>query len=168
MKNKLKWFLSLLVALASINNQAAAQSIKRQTIGSLGTSQSTNELYFSQTVGQPYFTYSYQGNNIKVSSGFQQSVTPTDKKVAPGISLSTISIFPNPATNYATVLISEKVEQATIRVVDLSGKVVLNDVLTQSNQYVFNCDNWLEGIYFVSILSSKEQQFYTSKIIISK
>ena len=167
MMHKLKWFLSLLVVLASINHKSMAQSIKRQTIGSLGSSTQTTDLYLSQTVGQPYFTHTYAGNNFSISPGFQQSMSSLIKGEVLEESFATISVFPNPATNHATMVFSELVEQASIRIVDLSGQVVLHDVLTKSNQYHFDCSNWSKGIYFVSLLSPKDQQLYTSKIIIS-
>ncbi|MDH5366513.1 MAG: T9SS type A sorting domain-containing protein [Cyclobacteriaceae bacterium] len=167
MNNQLNWFLSLLAVLAFTYNQSIAQQIKRQSISSYGSGQLIDGVYFNQTVGQPYFTSIYRGSKVSVTSGFQQEVTPATSSEQLKVDLISLHVFPNPTTAGATIEISELIDEASIQITNISGKVMLKDHISSTNKYEIDCGHWQAGIYFVSILSTNKQN-HTSKFIISK
>lgn len=166
MQNKLKWFLSLLVALASIN-QLAAQSIKRQTISPIGSSGAESGFYISYTVGQPYSTGTNPEYTKVFSAGFQQALSPVKERVKLAI-FGRVSIFPNPVVDNTTFIFTEELDNANIRVLDTSGKEVWNDFIKKSNTYSLNCVDWKQGIYFVIVTDNILQKQLNTKIIITK
>jgi hypothetical protein len=66
-----------------------------------------------------------------------------------GIS-SQFQIYPNP-TNGQFTLVGENLNNASVVVMDMLGKVVDKRVSIQGNQADFNTSDWAEGIYTVVI-----------------
>lgn len=159
----------LLVALMLLGtNQVQSQSITRQSINSMSGNSYSSGLLVRQSVGQPYFTGSTITNGVKVRPGFQQPASLKIKAFTEkdGLNFS-LDVYPNPVTISLNLKSSNIIEAATLRVFDIRGNEKVNEQLAQFTQHEINCADWPEGIYFLTLTNSKNQQ-HTSKIIISK
>jgi PKD repeat protein len=71
-----------------------------------------------------------------------------------------IELMPNPASDNVTLkMFSNKQETATVNLVDLSGKVVMTEILSQNkgiNTSSINVSAISNGIYFVKVICSAE------------
>lgn len=63
-----------------------------------------------------------------------------------------ISLYPNPVSTLITVISSKVIDWADFVVTDVSGKVVLNDVLI-GNTSTLNCSELQNGTYFYAVKS---------------
>lgn len=82
--------------------------------------------------------------NAEISTSFNDLETTS----------STISFYPNPAIDIITVNGLDTFSKHHFRVLDLSGKVVLNGALDTNNQ--FNVSNLHHGIYLLQIDDNKQ------------
>jgi parallel beta-helix repeat protein len=71
---------------------------------------------------------------------------------APYVSQNKISLYPNPAREYVNIKNSEPTEGQTIRIVDLSGKLCLEQSLMNNSQTRLPL-NLKKGIYIVEVVS---------------
>jgi len=157
------FFCSFLLPLCSGIGRVFAQTLKRQCIASAGNCMLVNGNMVQQTIGQPYGTTSYYNNKIRYNPGFQQPV----------FSLETIkssinaTVFPNPTSNQITIETALVLENVIIQIMELSGKLVLNEKINQFKSYTINCAAWSNGVYLIALSDSKNN-LYSSKLIISK
>ena len=84
-------------------------------------------------------------------------------------SANTISIYPNPAHDYATLNITvENAANAMLKVYDLSGKLVYSEKLGRMEEgiydHVLNLQNFRNGMYLININFGK--QTATAKLIV--
>jgi len=80
---------------------------------------------------------------------------------------SPFSIYPNPATNFATIHFSKAVDKATISVYDITGKAVISQPLNGSiKDYKLNTQTLPNGLYVVKV--NTETCSYNEKLLISK
>ena len=158
----------ILILLVWVPYQNQAQSVKRQCISCYGTIVTSGNNSIEQTVGQPYNTIASYENKISVLPGFQQSVVfkvlKTDSGETDGFRLS---VFPNPATYSVIIQSMEPIENSTIRVLNLDGKVILSDYAEQLQTYNIDCSAWSSGIYIITV-SDKHQIKSSMKLIINK
>lgn len=143
--------------------KADAQSLKRECVASSGSSVVNNGTSIHQTLGQPYNTTSYYSNNIRFNPGFQQPALRVENIK------STINakIFPNPTSNQITLETTTLLENATIQIIDMSGKLLFNEKLRELKSFAIDCSNWSNGIYMIT-LSDAKSDLYSSKLIISR
>lgn len=85
---------------------------------------------------------------------------PTDIEEVAGI--QSLSIFPNPAkTQFNLVYNSNETQTATVQILDMSGRIVLQDnILLQSglNQQTISTANLQQGMYLVLLNGNKTQK----------
>jgi len=74
-----------------------------------------------------------------------------------------LSLSPNPADNYVTVSIGTTAN-ATMKVVDVLGNVVMTDVITDGTETI-NIADFKNGVYFIQVESS-ETKLMTRKLIV--
>lgn len=70
-----------------------------------------------------------------------------------------ISIFPNPAHSFVNINMGElALENFTLQVIDISGKVILSETNSNLNSEILNIDlsDFSNGIYSIKILSNNE------------
>jgi len=84
---------------------------------------------------------------------------------------NSITVFPNPAAKAFTVEISslEHVEDAMIRIIDLTGKLISThalNILEGKNQVVFEGESLQMGTYIVNLVS-RENQFKPVRVVIN-
>jgi predicted lipoprotein len=74
-----------------------------------------------------------------------------------------LTLTPNPADNYVTVSLGTT-GNATMKVVDVLGNVVMTDVITDGTEMI-NLSDFKNGIYFIQVESS-ETKLMTRKLIV--
>lgn len=140
-----------------------AQTLKRQCIASTGNCILENGTTVQQTIGQPYGTTSYYSNKTRYNPGFQQPVFSVETIK----STINATVFPNPASNQITIETNLTLENVIIQIIELSGKLVLNEKTNEFKSYTINCADWSNGVYLITLSDSKNN-LYSSKLIISK
>lgn len=77
------------------------------------------------------------------------------------------SIFPNPAKNIVNISVKEILNDATIKITDVTGKtVLLINNTNASSRFTIPVSGLSDGIYFVQLLSNNKSS--TQKLIIKK
>ena len=143
-----------------------AQSILRQSIGSMGTTYQSKSLTLQSATGQPYKTGTYHQEGYGHSPGFIQSslfklAYPNDSQPLVPIR---IHVYPNPATETVSFISDEELTDLTLKVYDLKGTVIHEDRVDQLGAYTLNCMNWSNGMYLI-FLSESTGQIYQSRLI---
>lgn len=144
-------------------SKADAQTIKRQCIASTGSYITDNGTTVQQTIGQPYGTTSYYSNKTRFNPGFQQPVY----RIETIRSRINATVFPNPASNQITIETTVLLEDVTIQILDIGGKLLLNENIKEFKNYTIDCSNWSNGTYLISLSDSKND-LYSSKLIITR
>jgi uncharacterized repeat protein (TIGR01451 family) len=76
---------------------------------------------------------------------------------------SQLTYFPNPANQ--TLVVQSKTSQGEIRISDLSGRLILSEIL-KSETNIIPTESITAGVYFIELFSGK-QLFTTQKLIIA-
>lgn len=145
--------------------QVSAQSIKRQSINTLGQSGKINNITFHQSAGQTYNTTGSYDGKTGIRPGFQQpesffleSITKNEID---------LNIYPNPAAYTLNISNNEIINDVQLRIIDLNGKEVLNTTFSEFKTHSINCSQWANGAYTI-LLNNNGDNLYNSKLIISK
>ena len=75
--------------------------------------------------------------------------------------ISIFSIYPNPSYGNVNITFNEKMKNATLSVVDVSGKIIFNSPVSNTvagTTISINTSDFSSGVYFVKV-SSDEKQF---------
>jgi hypothetical protein len=113
-----------------------------------------------------FFEENDDKNSVSVVVKFKYDTQGIDDNVYSDISFS--NAYPNPSTNNITIdyKLSNNVNNAQIKIVNLLGSVVKTINLKSSdNRVTFNVSNLQKGIYFYSIILNNEI-YKTKKLII--
>lgn len=154
-------------AILSLPLNSYAQSIKRQTISSYGSSVVTENILIGQTAGQSYHTAVSVGGTT-VSPGFQQPQLFSLKEIGdPVFRTLDVMVYPNPASHSITISSENEIEQSIIRVTDVNGKYLLSAKVPKLLSYDMNCAAWANGVYLITIQDSQKNT-KTLRLIISK
>jgi len=165
-KNWLFYGIVALFVMIPFDNYS--QSVKRQCIPSFGSTGTADSISFEQTAGQSYFTAGYSEDNTAILQGFQQPKTFYIEDVSSSsLKNLELSVFPNPADYSFTIKSDEEIEQSFIQVVDINGKYVFSEKVTNLLIHDISCDAWVNGIYLITI-SDSDQNSKTLRLIISK
>jgi hypothetical protein len=79
------------------------------------------------------------------------------------IEVSTISIYPNPATDNITVILPENISNAVFTLYDMQSKVLIRKEI--GDQETVSVSNLAAGVYIYNVIT--EKQTYTGKLIIN-
>lgn len=167
MKNKNPGYILLTIIFVALSYQINAQSIERQSISSYGSSATIDGITIQQTVGQPYNTDAYTDSNISIRPGFQQSVLLTAFLSNTLENTFIFSVYPNPVINSFNISIPEEINARIVQITDITGKVILDQEINRSEGDKISCNNWPDGLYFITI-TAENNSSYTSKFIIKK
>lgn len=140
-----------------------AQTLKRQCVASTGSYVSENGVTLQQTIGQPYGTTPYYSNTTRYTPGFLQPVFRIEN-IKSSIDAT---IFPNPTSNQVTIESTIILENVLIQIVDINGKILLNQKIAEFKTYTIDCSNWSNGAYVISLADAKNS-LYSSKLIITR
>ena len=162
LKKMKKIFILIMIHTCFCISKGNAQSLKRECIASTGSGSVTNGLVIQQTIGQCYDTKPSYSDKLTYTPGFQQ---PIFKIVNIGISSIEAKVFPNPASKQITIETTTMVKNVTLKVTDVSGKILYFKKFNELKNEVINCSEWANGTYLIN-LSNSESNLYSAKLII--
>lgn len=155
--------MTIILLLFIFHSKGNTQTLKRECVASAGSSIITNGTAIQQTIGQSYGTTSFYTNKTRYNPGFQQPVFSVET-IKSSINAT---VFPNPSSSQITIETNLTLENVIIQIIELSGKLVLNEKLNEFKSYTINCADWSNGVYLITLSDSKNN-LYPSKLIISK
>lgn len=154
------------VLVASVTS-SNAQSIQRQSIGSAGTGVIADGITVTQTVGQPYSTVGYSNDEFSIHPGFQQSNQIMNVVLINSTFNLHLNVYPNPAVYSVNIVSDGVINNASLQVIDISGKLIVNEKIAEMRSYQINCETWQNGVYIIT-LSDEKNNKYSSKLVINK
>jgi hypothetical protein len=78
--------------------------------------------------------------------------------IAQTSSVLSLSIYPNPFKQETTVDFGREIKQATIRIVDVFGKMIEEHKITNTNKHTLKRKNKASGVYFVEIEIEQQEK----------
>ena len=112
------------------------------------------------------YTVSANGSyyvNVTDANGCVQSssITSFGTTSVSDLSTITLSIYPNPFKNETTVDFGREIQTASIRVVDVFGKLIEEHNIENTDKHILKRENKASGIYFVEIeVEQQEKMIY--------
>jgi hypothetical protein len=162
---KRKKLLLLTCLCTTLTGSLYAQSVKRQVISPTGGSSSSGGVFIQETTGQPYSTKSYSEGGTSIRQGFQQPSVFT-AEIIDNVNIE-VGIYPNPSSYFVTIESKDMVENATLQVLDISGKVTHQENIKEFTSATIDCRDWANGT-FIILITSENGAKSTSKLIINK
>jgi hypothetical protein len=92
--------------------------------------------------------------------------TPRMGKFPDETDISELSIHPNPASSYITVVIPEGLEQGNMVVMDLTGRTIISNSITSANSN-HDIHQLVNGVYIVRVYSNNKL-IGTQRLIINR
>ena len=109
-----------------------------------------------------YYLQITDGNGCEMNSNSFEYLTTGIIQVSSDLVLS---IYPNPFKDETTVDFGRVIKQASVRVVDVFGKIIEEHSITNTDKHILKRENKASGIYFVEIeVEQQEKAIY--KLII--
>lgn len=150
----MKYLFSTLTFISSV--LVFSQSISKQIIGSIGATQSQNNIKLSFTVGELVVGLMSAGDQ-QLANGYYAAMNQQT------LNLEDIpSVYPNP-TSHALYVNHPKINSFGISMVDLNGKLLYQGTINKSEP--LNISNYTTGIYVVIVENTKTKKKNTYKII---
>jgi len=147
---------------------AISQSIIRQCISSNASLSQLNGTYFSTSTGQIYSCQTNSQNSNHALQGFQQPVqiriTSLSNKEKSNFAFQ---ISPNPSSGFIQIDANRKIEKSQIKIIDKSGRILLDQKNSDWSQQSINLQTYLDGEYFLQI-TDHSQFSETYKLLIFK
>ena len=140
-----------------------SQTITRSSIGTIGNTHSGSGITVQQSVGQPYQTQSYYSNEIESRPGFIQPSRMAIEFVNSTFEVE-ITLYPNPAVNEVQFESNEDLENTTVQVMDLTGKILHSEDVQRLSEYSLDCTEWPNGQYVI-LISDNQSHVHKSKLI---
>ena len=127
-----------------------------------GSQLAAGSSYTVTNYGTYYVRIKDSNNCIAESNSFEYEAPPLSIDESLSISLS---IYPNPFKEETTVDFGRDVSQASIRVVDVFGKLIEEYSIRNADKHILKRENKASGIYFIEIeVEQQEKTIY--KLII--
>jgi hypothetical protein len=151
-------FLTVFLLLTFVSY---AQSISKSVIGMAGKTQSNGGLSVSWTAGEPVVGLMTSGS-AQLGNGYYPSLNVQALSKEDFTMDVAIKIYPNPTSNF---LYAEQKDQhqLTINIVDINGRVVLENKINSGGQ--IDISNFSKGIYIIQVQDLETKKKNTYKII---
>lgn len=165
MKHSLVTYTTVSAFFLFFSCQLSAQSIKRSTLSSTGSTITTENVYLSSSTGQSSITGTQTSSDSKIHQGFQQPLQLTNGSVSKLIDLE---IYPNPNTGsfYLNTSLPEDTDYSFV-LFDMNGKQVTEGSAISGNRKLVELPNGAEsGTYHIHILTT-EKLAGSTKIIVT-
>lgn len=80
---------------------------------------------------------------------------------------SDLLVFPNPANNQIKIRFSEDLQNADLKIIDISGRSVMtfDNINLNEEYFLINIQSLNNGVYFVQLKNNNNSRVYSSKII---
>jgi hypothetical protein len=79
---------------------------------------------------------------------------------------SSISLFPNPATNHLTITLGNNAKKVEVTITDITGKVIYTIIESDKQRIEVNTQNFAAGIYVVQIQAA--DSIASKKLVVEK
>jgi beta-glucanase (GH16 family) len=109
--------------------------------------------------------YGYSLYEIEAyGSAFSAKTAAAAKEITEEEELTDVTIYPNPATDYIQLSVSDKLTNKEVTIYDLAGNLVLkNKINTSANESILDINRLPKGIYILNFKS--DQKNVTKKLI---
>jgi len=145
-----------------------AQTVRRQSVSSYAPAAGQGITALEQTAGQPFSTLACEEITTPLRQGFQQPLRLKSVIMQPGRSAGLqLSLHPNPSEGPVQLRIFGQPENAEIKILDCTGRLLLSKNGPWTGSFNINCSEWAEGVYFI-IVTDHNNRIGTSKLIINK
>lgn len=137
-----------------------AQTMERQLVGSAGGQNQIGNVLVEHSIGEPIVGSTSSSSHV-LTSGFHQpqivvfSLEENSEMFA--------KIFPNPSNGIVYVQPSNELDVYSLQLMDVSGKLLLQK--DGQGQMGLDLHSYANGIYFLSIMNSKQALKHSFKII---
>ena len=156
----MKYLFSTLTFIFSV--LVFSQSISKQVVGSIGATQSQNNIKLSFTVGELVVGLMSAGDQ-QLANGYYAAMNLQTLNLEDNPSVYPIpSVYPNP-TSHVLYVNHPKINSFGISMVDLNGKLLYQGTINKSEP--LNISNYTTGIYVVIVENTKTKKINTYKII---
>ena len=147
--------LSLCVITQGFSQNTNSEQIVRETTSLSGSSEvvTINGYTFivQQSIGQTSPIGTVDPDNKTVLQGFIQP-NVLAKILTPDIPEDLqMNVYPNPFTEETTIDFGSTVKQASIRLVDVYGKIIKDYTVENTDKYIIKRNNKAKGIYFLEV-----------------
>jgi hypothetical protein len=152
---------SLFLAGAGLFHQARAQSVSPEVIAGAGQHSTTPNAQVSWTVGE-MATATLSSSSEQLTQGFHQTrlvVTAVEEELA----TLEIQVFPNPTSDVLYVR-TESARTLDIQLIDMSGKVLAEQLHEQQVQSMLDLNMLSQGNYILQARDRESQAFRRFKI----
>ena len=139
----------------------SAQNLQRATLGNSGSSteisNSDENYYISQSVGQSSVTGTFNNENHSIRQGFQQPPIRVVINTETNNDLDAI-VYPNPVDTYVTIQFNEELTHSIDMVLyDISGKLVFSKTQRPTNSFNLDLSFLPSGTYMLNITSENKR-----------
>jgi len=108
--------------------------------------------------------YGYSLYEIEAYGSASSAKTAAAKEITEEEELTDVTIYPNPATDYIQLSVSDKLTSKEVTIYDLAGNLVLkNKINTSANESILDINRLPKGIYILNFKS--DQKNVTKKLI---
>lgn len=132
-----------------------AQSLQPKVIASTGNQVLTGNFQIAFTVGEMAVTTA-TSSSVILTQGFHQSY-----KNAVGISFVqnpvAVQLYPNPTANYVRLVINGNTQPFNIRLYNISGKLLQEQVYHPLNPLDINLSEYSAGMYLLQLTDTNGQ-----------
>ncbi|MDL2308664.1 C10 family peptidase [Bacteroidales bacterium OttesenSCG-928-C03] len=109
----------------------------------------------------------FKSDNYLQANGFEFRWHTDAVSSLQDVAKEKIVIYPNPTSNYTTIVMPEDVDNAVVSMFDIAGKIVFTDNIASGNaSYKLNTSNFPSGIYILKITDGKT--IATEKLVIDR
>ncbi|MEZ4805384.1 MAG: T9SS type A sorting domain-containing protein [Bacteroidia bacterium] len=143
--------------------QVQAQTLIRQSLGSVGGSSTAEGITVQSTVGQASATSTAHGKDGGIRQGFIQSPS---KFIVSAKPIPSVLIYPNPSSGLFTIDMEFEPGDFYVVYSSLGTKVAEQQITSSCTFQMCDISNYSTGVYTVSIFR-KNKIIQTNKIIIS-
>jgi hypothetical protein len=140
-----------------LTSQVYAQSIKRQTFASFGSSTTVNSnVYISQSIGQSSIIGLAVKSNVVVQQGYQQSIFAVPADYVPYEKPVIVSTYPNPFVDEINLKVNTATnELVTVTITDMNGKIIHKKAYNNLNDGVsIKLDNLIPQSFTLNLSGS--------------
>ena len=100
----------------------------------------------------PPFEFIGSGNDFGVNF-WQTSLSINDAELGAGFALS-----PNPASDYLNATFKSNLSEGQIDIYDISGKLIYQKSISNTNSERIDISNWNQGIYLITVNTNESSQ----------
>lgn len=141
-----KIFITFSILFSFIYN-GNAQTIVRSTIGSIGSSSQTGEVFLQHSAGQPTLVGNEKIENIGLRQGFIQPIQFIEEQ-----NELDVTLFPNPNQGFFSFTVNQETNESFSYILfDQHGKLLLQSEALSNQLTPISIENPTTGMYHLKV-----------------